>query len=261
LTLRPFYDDDRAGLIKAILADPAVVITLVGDSSTPEKQQARAGKWIGRWGGMWQEYGYGVWAVCLRPEIGSAPGELIGFCGFDEPWPDDLPELVYALARPYWGQGLVTEAVQACLEFLFSKTSAPGCEAVIAAQYNPASAHIATKLGLTYDRAIGFAEYFEDETLLQDTFNYTVHCLRVAPPDQQQDILKTAAFRAGQLVAAGACDQAGAEVQLYQAAITCGLVGDDHEIQIQAEIRAALEVGIDDPKMAVYTLKRNVTRP
>src|SRR4051794_35038691 len=58
---------------------------------------------------------YGCSAV-----IDKRDGAFIGFCGlvrseFAEP-PDDA-ELIYALRKPYWGQGLATEVAGAMLEY------------------------------------------------------------------------------------------------------------------------------------------------
>lgn len=59
------------------------------------------------------------WAVALQ-----ADDLLIGTCGFNE-WSrtQGWAELAYELARPYWGRGIVAQAVAACLDWIFSGAS------------------------------------------------------------------------------------------------------------------------------------------
>ena len=56
------------------------------------------------------------WAVALR-----ADDLLVGTCGFNE-WSrtQGWAELAYELARPSWGRGIVSQAVAACLDWIFS---------------------------------------------------------------------------------------------------------------------------------------------
>lgn len=59
---------------------------------------------------------------------------------------DETPDLGYWLARPHWGQGLMSEAVEAALQWLFDtsdhQTVASGCFEI-----NPSSWRIQEKLG------------------------------------------------------------------------------------------------------------------
>jgi [ribosomal protein S5]-alanine N-acetyltransferase len=54
---------------------------------------------------------YGLWATVLIEE-----DCYIGACGISGP-PGKRPHLGYYLARPYWGQGLATEAVRAFVTY------------------------------------------------------------------------------------------------------------------------------------------------
>jgi RimJ/RimL family protein N-acetyltransferase len=56
--------------------------------------------------------GYGM---CTLVERRS--GRVVGFCGLVHPGGQREPEIKYALARAFWGQGLATEAVRGMLEW------------------------------------------------------------------------------------------------------------------------------------------------
>ena len=65
--------------------------------------------------GTWQLRGYGMWAV-----EDKVTGQFVGREGYLHPegWPGI--ELAWALARPFWGLGLASEAARACLEHGFT---------------------------------------------------------------------------------------------------------------------------------------------
>ena len=155
LTLKPFVDDHLDDLIRAIFADPEVMKTLPGDASTPSNQRTMALKWMELWNRNWQPHGYGGWAVCIRAASLGPQGRLIGFCGFEGPKIEgEGPEFGYGLARAYWGKGLVTEAAQACLDYVFRATDTPRVHAVTYRELNPGSVRVLEKLGLTYERDV-----------------------------------------------------------------------------------------------------------
>ena len=69
-----------------------------------------------------------------------------GMAGFDLDEETGLPELGYYLDTPYWGKGLMSEAVSAALGWLFANSSLP---TVVSGAYtfNPASLAVQYKLG------------------------------------------------------------------------------------------------------------------
>jgi RimJ/RimL family protein N-acetyltransferase len=80
-------------------------------------------------------------------------GTVIGHCGLE--WMDidgsrEL-ELGYLIARPYWGQGLATEASQGLMRYAFTQL---GAERVVAHTLddNPASRRVLEKLGMRFQR-------------------------------------------------------------------------------------------------------------
>ena len=95
-------------------------------------------------------HGFGLFALELR-----ATGELIGFAGLavSEFLPEVMPavEIGWRLGRPFWGQGLATEAARVALRF---GLIARGLERIvsIAQVGNGASEGIMSKLGMCLER-------------------------------------------------------------------------------------------------------------
>lgn len=87
----------------------------------------------------------------LRPVRGEArfaidlEGRLIGGAGYYRR-PSGVAELGFWLGRPWWGQGLATEATRAVVRYGFSNPRLPGFSS---ARFddNPASARVLVKLG------------------------------------------------------------------------------------------------------------------
>lgn len=95
--------------------------------------------------------GYGCSAV-----IDKRDGAFIGFCGlvrseFAEP-PDDA-ELIYALRKPYWGQGLATEVAAAMLSYGKHVCDLKRIIATIDPQ-NAASIQVARKIGFHHTKTV-----------------------------------------------------------------------------------------------------------
>jgi len=81
------------------------------------------------------------WAITRRGE-----DVLLGSCGFSD-WQrrQGTAELGYELARPYWNQGIMTEALQACLAYAFTVRGLLRIEAQILPE-NEASRRVLQKL-------------------------------------------------------------------------------------------------------------------
>jgi RimJ/RimL family protein N-acetyltransferase len=133
--------------MSAINADPEVM-RWIDDGTIYNIQQTRAD--IEAWEREWDRHGFGLFALEIR-----TTGELAGYTGLSVP--QDVPEVMPAveigwrLARPFWGQGLATEAVRAALRFgLIDR----GLERIvsIAQVGNDASERIMHKLGMRLGR-------------------------------------------------------------------------------------------------------------
>lgn len=97
----------------------------------------------------WERHSFGRWAVLYRPTR-----ELIGYGGLRSF--DGEPELVYLLAKPYWGRGLATEMAQACLRFGFEERE---FERIIglAKIANTASRRVLEKVGMNFEGNVQIA--------------------------------------------------------------------------------------------------------
>lgn len=93
--------------------------------------------------GHWTLRGYGTWAVERKPD-----GELVGRIGLLNPegWPG--LEVIWTLARPFWGFGYATEAAVASMRFGFAHSSESRLISLIHAD-NHASAAVAQRIGET----------------------------------------------------------------------------------------------------------------
>ncbi|MGI9665592.1 MAG: GNAT family N-acetyltransferase [Acidimicrobiia bacterium] len=83
------------------------------------------------------------WAIT----IGGKEGSLVGTAGFNH-WDahNSLAEIGYDLARDHWGQGLMTEALEAIVEFGFEAMNLNRIEADVTVG-NDASIAVLEKLG------------------------------------------------------------------------------------------------------------------
>jgi [ribosomal protein S5]-alanine N-acetyltransferase len=84
---------------------------------------------------------YGLWATILKSE-----GRYIGACGLTAPPDQPAIKLGYYIARPYWGQGLASEACRAFLDFGFARLQLPRICADVDSRHE-VSKHILEKFG------------------------------------------------------------------------------------------------------------------
>jgi [ribosomal protein S5]-alanine N-acetyltransferase len=139
LTLREFVDEDATAL--------ALVLS---DAETMRFYPApfdRAGveEWIARNRRRYAKDGIGLWAMVFK-----STGELVGDCGImkqeveGEPW----YEIGYHLRREFWGQGLATEAAQACKAWGFTHLTVDRIISLIRPENVP-SRRVAERNGMT----------------------------------------------------------------------------------------------------------------
>jgi RimJ/RimL family protein N-acetyltransferase len=146
LVLRRWRDADVEPMAQ-FNADPEVM-RWIGDGTTRDVEQTRAG--IARIEREWEHSGYGLFAV----EV-SATGELAGFAGLTVPYflPELMPtvEIAWRLGRPFWGQGIATEAAAAALRFGLVTRDLDRIVAIFQVG-NSASERVMIKLGMSFDR-------------------------------------------------------------------------------------------------------------
>ena len=150
LTLRGYQTDDLAYFLP-MLADREVIRYLIHTEPWP---QERVEKWLTSAEPHWSEHGCGFWI--LEHQIDQRP---IGWGGLN--WLPDTEEIevLYALDKPYWGQGLATEAAQFSIHYGLKVL---GLDKIIGLVVpgNLGSARVLEKSGLAYT---GMAEYFGSE--------------------------------------------------------------------------------------------------
>jgi ribosomal-protein-alanine N-acetyltransferase len=148
LVLRGFSAADLDVYARRIFADPQVTRYLPQRDIPPLERAVRSVRYFNR---HWAERGFGLWAVIDRRD-----GQLIGQCGLNYLMENGEVEVDYALARPYWGRGIATEAAKAALEFGFGSVGLSKIIA-LAAPENLASRRVMEHLGMAYTRE---ADYF-----------------------------------------------------------------------------------------------------
>ncbi|HRB00603.1 MAG TPA: GNAT family N-acetyltransferase [Ignavibacteria bacterium] len=103
------------------------------------------------------------WAVCLK----SDKKQMLGSCGYWRILKEHLrAEIGYELSKEFWGKGIMTEALQAIIEFGFTGMKLHSIEANIDPE-NLGSVKILEKLGFVREG------YFKDSFLFQGKFTDT----------------------------------------------------------------------------------------
>lgn len=100
--------------------------------------------------GFWMLHGAGWWAVELG-EMGKAVGTVGAF--FREK--SDELELGWTVYRPYWGQGIASEAAAAALEHALAAHHKSHAIAHISDD-NRASIRVSERIGMRFDRVVDF---------------------------------------------------------------------------------------------------------
>ena len=102
-------------------------------------------------------HGKGIrWAITLKED-----DALIGSCGFNSlSRKKKEGELGYELARPFWNQGIMTEAIRAATDYGFTQQALSRIEAWIIPE-NRASANLLIKLGFQSEGVLERKGYWD----------------------------------------------------------------------------------------------------
>jgi ribosomal-protein-alanine N-acetyltransferase len=148
LTLRTWQDSDKASFAE-MCADAAVMQYL---RPLPTRKSSDA--WIDYQIEHEALHGFCMWAVELRSSgafVGSVGLLTISFSAHFTP----AVEVGWRLSRPFWGQGLATEAAWKAIEFGFEDVCLP--EIVAHASVDNTRSHrVMSKLGMSHDDADDF---------------------------------------------------------------------------------------------------------
>ena len=109
LAFRPVRRSDKPFLYR-LYADRELMelISDHGGALTPAQAREKAEALFKDWARL----GFGMFIVSLREN----PKEPIGYCGFKSNPEPGTAELGYIIDRPWWGQGLASEAARRCLD-------------------------------------------------------------------------------------------------------------------------------------------------
>jgi RimJ/RimL family protein N-acetyltransferase len=140
LRLRMFRLQDLDN-VAAMFSDPEVM-RYVADGQPAGREEAE--KALISIIAHWYQHGFGRWAVEDR-----VTRHLVGLGGLRALF--GVPEVVYHLARDYWGKGFATELARASLRFGFEEHRFERIVAV-AKPENIASIHVMEKLGMHYEK-------------------------------------------------------------------------------------------------------------
>jgi ribosomal-protein-alanine N-acetyltransferase len=172
----PVLETERFVLRAATLDDVADMFRVMSDPQVtryfgmpPMATLAQAQERVQMIQTAFQEQNGVRWAIADR-----ASGQLIGTCGF---WrlikPHDRAEIGYELAQEWWGQGVMTEALAAMLQFGFTRMGLHSVEAQIHPANN-GSRRVLEKLGFVQEGY--FRENYLDpvEARFTDTAVYSL---------------------------------------------------------------------------------------
>ncbi len=152
MTSIPVIETERLRLRAPVLGDFEAYATMWADprvtafiGGTPRTRNESWNRFIGMHG-LWALCGFGYWLFADRKT--DALVGVGGLANFERGIPllDGMPEAGWAVAPDRWGQGLVTEAMQAALRWSDTVLRAPAVRCIIDPGHG-ASEHVAAKLG------------------------------------------------------------------------------------------------------------------
>ena len=165
LILRRFVESDAEAMFQN-WASSADNLTYVTWDTHPNLEVTRNS--IRNWVASYANPNYDKWAICLKEN----PEQVIGDISIVEMDKNDSScEIGYILGKNYWGQGMMTEALKAVLDFCFTQA---GFQKVRAryASLNPASGRVMEKAGMTYLKTI--ANGVERKDYVADLIYYQI---------------------------------------------------------------------------------------
>lgn len=152
LYLEPITAADAESWWTAIWSDPEVTRFLPPRRTLPREHMDRL---VEKATAEWELHQFGIWALREKDS-----GAFIGHCGLVVNNPPRV-ELIYALRRESWGEGLVTEAAEAVVSYAGFALGITELDALVFPD-NATSSRVLEKLGFLPD---GSEERFGCELL------------------------------------------------------------------------------------------------
>jgi putative AdoMet-dependent methyltransferase len=144
-TMRPLQLEDLDALA-AIWADPEVTRFLPSQGNPISRENSE--KALRAFIEHWQQQGYGIWAI-----VESRSSQMVGYCGLRYLEEFNEVEVLYGLAKAYWGRGIATQAAKAAVAYGFNVSHLDKLIAM-ALPDNLASRRVIEKAGLQYEKRI-----------------------------------------------------------------------------------------------------------
>ena len=202
LLLRPVCHSDAADLERFIFSEPEIVKALAHNGASAERRHYHASEWSG-FGpdgnhDFWEACKMGLYVIHDRSGSIASPDRFLGVCGVflereENHW---CGELFYALARPFHGKGIMSEAAIAVLRRFDQIDDAGYLYAVYWQLLNPASGRVLEKIG--FDSA-GTRDLLDEysQALYQGVREFELWRLGVAAAENQRAVLKEVAIKLG----------------------------------------------------------------
>ena len=162
LLLRRFTLDDVQPMFENWANDERVTRYLTWE---PHKEVEVTKCLVGIWCNDYDNPEHYCWAM----ELDGQPIGSISVVHFDER--SDRAELGYCMGYDWWGKGLMTEAITALVDFLFTEVGCNRLEIVHLIE-NPASGRVAQKCGFTKEGVR--REYFNKNGVFHDDVFYAL---------------------------------------------------------------------------------------
>lgn len=143
--MKPLQISDLDSLA-AIWADPEVTRFLPsrGVSIPKEKVEKALASFVEHW----KERGYGIWKI-----VEDESDKMLGYCGLRYLEELNEVELLYGLAKTYWGKGIATKTAKASVSYGFNQAKLNRIIA-LALPENEASKKVIEKTGFKYEKQI-----------------------------------------------------------------------------------------------------------
>ena len=145
LLLRQVIIDDLEQWAKGVFADPDAMRYMPKREMTP---LARAERAMNNFNRYWTQHGLGAWGVTDKKN-----GQFLGSCYLEPPEDSGTGdvELGYDLAKPFWGQGIATEAARAAVRFSFENNNLERIVAIVVPE-NIGSWRVLEHIGFIYEK-------------------------------------------------------------------------------------------------------------
>lgn len=144
LLLRRFTENDAQAMYENWASDPEVTRFL---RFSPHESVEASRKTLAGWATKYSDLTHYIWAI-----VRLSDGVVIGSLGVSPGEHDEtVLEPGYALCRACWGEGYMTEALGAVMQFMFDEVGVPLLDCSHAME-NPASGRVMQKNGFVYTR-------------------------------------------------------------------------------------------------------------